>query len=138
MERFLGVVCAIILLVGCSDSVPPVGDDEPVSSADQLVGRWRDIESTDIRTFQADGTTSIQGTSPAGLPTSSRNGTYRFVSPGKIEISMEDGQSTEWTVTFGGSYAGSRLLKIRGSDGRTYGYVRAETVPPYAPTSAQD
>ena len=132
MRRVLAL--GIVALVGtaCSPG-PTTANDEPVSTVDGLVGRWRALGSSETRVFLGDGTTWIEGATASGAGASQSRGSYRLISPGQLEVRSDGGTAQSWTVVVG--YAGAKVLKLRDSDGRTTGYVEASTIPAYAPTT---
>jgi hypothetical protein len=129
MRRALLVGVAALLFTACSPT-PSTGDDEVVTSAEVLVGRWKAIGSSETRVFLGDGTTLIEG--GAAADSSQKRGTYRLLSPGELEIQI-DGTVQTWTVTF--NHVAGKVLKLRDAGGQISGYVDAATIPAYAPTT---
>jgi hypothetical protein len=129
MKRFI-LVAAFVLLAVIIKLAGNSGKrdllDRPVTAASELVGRWRAIESTEVRGFSEGGATWIEtsASSPTWFDTSRRQGTFRFLERGAIEIQMEGEPAKIWKVSLSND-----VLRMQPPDGPAIGYVDASKVP---------
>jgi hypothetical protein len=137
MKRAAFIIAFVVLMVilkGISEKRNDAFVDEPLPTADKLIGTWRELESKETRGFNGDGSTWIERRRPGEGPlsTSDRHmGSYRFLGAGRIEIQLDGEAPLEWKVSYGND-----VLRMRSADGQLVGYVNESNIPSDAPFRA--